>query len=195
MWKSKLCAAIVLLSTAGAIQAGTIEGTVKATGLRDNAGAVVYVDAVAGKTFSPPTEHAKVSQKALTFIPHVLPVLVGTTVDFINEDSVTHNIFTVDACADKFNLGAWGRGEIKSHKFEKPCGAVLLCSIHTEMEGFVVAVPTPYFSLTDAEGAYAIKDLPDGHYAVKVWHPRLKEVKQDVIVSGDTKVDFELKKK
>ena len=105
--------------------------------------AVVYVDAIPGKAFPAPATHAVVDQVRLAFVPHVLPVLVGTTVDFNNSDNVNHNVFTPAKCAGAFNLGSWGRGSAKSHTFDKPCVADLLCNVHSEMEGYVLAVPTP----------------------------------------------------
>jgi plastocyanin len=188
------CLAIVLtlLSLASSARAGEIKGTVKAVGARNNADAVVYVDTIEGKTFPAPEQHAVCDQKDLLFVPHVLPVLVGTTVDFKNSDAVLHNVFSPDKCADKFNLGSWPQGQVRSYTFKVPCAATLLCNVHPEMEGFIVAVPTPYFAVTDKTGAYAIPDVPDGKYTVKVWHPKLKEASRDVSVAGATEVDFEL---
>ena len=91
-------------------------------------------------------------------------MLVGTTVDFLNSDSVLHNVFTPEACAGTFNLGTWPQGETKSLTFNKACFAVLLCRVHPEMEAFVVAVPTPYFATAQADGSYRIPDVPDGSY-------------------------------
>ena len=142
--------------------------------MRDTADAVVYVADRPGKTFPAPEEHARLDQKNIDFRPHVLPVLAGTTVDFLNSDAVLHNVFTPDACADKFNLGTWPQGQTRSYAFKKECVATLLCKVHPEMEGFVAAVPTPYFAVTKADGAYDIPDVPDGTYTVKVWHPNLK---------------------
>jgi len=186
-----VCGLVVFVSVA---TAGELKGTVKATGARNNADAVVYVDAIQGKTFPPPEKHAEVDQKDMLFTPHVLPVLVGTTVDFRNSDTVLHNVFSPDKCADKFNLGSWPTGQIRSYTFKQPCAATLLCNVHPEMEGFVVAVPTPFFAVTDKTGAYSIGDIPDGTYTVKVWHPRLKATSQQVTVSGSTTKDFELKR-
>ena len=151
--------------------------------MRDSADAVVYVAAIAGKTFPAP-KHAKMDQMNLVFSPHVLPVLVGTTVDFKNSDAVLHNVFSADACADKFNLGTWPKGESKSFTFKRECAATLLCKVHPEMEAFVVAVPTPYFAVTKADGSYDIADVPDGGYTVKVWHPKLKATQKAVKVAG-----------
>ena len=176
------------------VLAGSLAGTVRATGLRDSANAVVYVDQIAGKTFPAPQRHEQVDQKNMVFDPHVLPVLVGTTVDFLNSDALLHNVFSPDKCAERFNLGSWPRGESRSYTFKQPCAATLLCSVHPEMEAFVVAVPTPYYAVTDKAGAYAIKDLPDGTYTVKVWHPKLKETSRAITVAGDATADFEIKK-
>lgn len=184
-------ASLVALTSA---QAGELKGTVRAVGARHSADAVVYVDAIAGKTFPAPTAHAVVDQKGMIFIPHVMPVLVGTTVDFLNSDAVRHNVFSPDKCAEKFNLGSWPTGESRSYTFKQPCAATLLCNVHPEMEAFVIAVSTPYFAVTDKAGAYVIKEIPDGNYTVKVWHPKLKEASRQIAVSGSTSADFELKK-
>ncbi|MFY9549567.1 MAG: carboxypeptidase regulatory-like domain-containing protein [Thermoanaerobaculia bacterium] len=174
--------------------AGDLHGKVTCKGIRDCGDAVVYVATIAGKSFPTPKEHAKVDQKNLVFVPHVLPILVGTTVDFLNSDAVLHNVFTPDACADKFNLGTWAQGETKSYTFKKECGAVLLCKVHPEMEAYVVAVPTPYYAMAQADGSYRIADLPDGSYTVKVWHPKVKAAGKPVTVAGTTEANFEVTK-
>lgn len=186
--------ALVLLFAAASLAAGDIHGKVTAKGLRDSANAVVYVDAIAGKTFPAPAEHAKVDQRNMQFIPKVLPILDGTTVDFHNSDAVLHNVFSPDACADRFDLGAWAQGQVKSRTFKKPCFAVLLCKVHAEMEGYVAVLPTPYHAVTAADGSYVIKDVPDGTYTVKVWHSKLKSAHKSVTVKGATQEDFEIAK-
>ena len=185
------CAPILL---SGPALAGSLTGTVQSPGLRDGADAVVYIDQIAGQTFPAPAEHARIDQRNMVFAPHVLPVLVGTTVDFVNSDALLHNVFSPDKCAEKFNLGTWPKGESRSFTFEQPCAATLLCNVHPEMEAFVVAVPTPYFAVTDKSGAYTLAGVPDGTYTVKAWHPKRKEASAQVTVAGDTRMDFELKK-
>jgi plastocyanin len=176
------------------LMAGDIHGKVTAHGVRNSADAIVYVDKVAGKTFPPPSEHAKIDQKNMQFTPKVLAVVTGTTVDFLNSDAVLHNVFSPDACADKFNLGTWPQGQSKSFTFKKECFASLLCKVHSEMEGYVAALPTPYFAVTGADGSYVIKDVPDGAYTVKVWHPKLKAATKSVTVKGATEASFEIAK-
>ncbi len=184
----------VVLAASPAARAGSLAGTVKCLGAKNSADAVVYVDSIPGKTFAPPKEHARIDQKNMAFIPHVLPVLVGTTVDFVNSDPFLHNVFSPDKCAEKFNLGSWPQGQTRSYTFKKPCAATLLCNVHPEMEAFAVAVPTPYFAVTDAKGAYSIPNIPDGTYTIKVWHPKLKGTTQQVVVTAATAMNFELKK-
>ncbi len=179
---------------AAPLVAGELHGKVTAKGMRDNSDAVVYVDKIAGKTFPAPSVHARMDQKNMQFMPHVLPVVTGTTVDFLNSDSVLHNVFSPDACADRMNLGTWPQGQIKSYTFKKDCFATVLCKVHPEMEGFVAAVPTPYFAVTSPNGSYEIKDVPDGTYTVKVWHPRLKAAQKSVAVKGSTEADFAIAK-
>ena len=176
------------------LMAGDIHGKVTAHSVRNSADAIVYVDKIAGKTFPPPAAHAKIDQKNMQFLPHVLAVVAGTTVDFLNSDAVLHNVFSPDACADHFNLGTWPQGQSKSFTFKKECFASLLCKVHSEMEGFVAVLPTPYFAVTAADGSYDIKDVPDGTYTVKVWHPKLKAATKSVTVKGATEASFEIAK-
>jgi len=190
----KSCLALVILVMAWPAAASDLHGKVTCKGVRDCADAVVYVGAIAGKTFPAPKEHARIDQKNLVFSPHILPVLVGTTVDFLNSDAVLHNVFTPEACAEKFNLGTWPQGESKSYTFKKECAAVLLCKVHPEMEAYVVAVPTPYFASAKADGTFHIGDVPDGSYTVKVWHPKLKAAEKTATVAGATEVNFEIAK-
>ena len=183
---------ILLGLAAGPLLAGDIHGRVAAEGQNDSADAVVYVAKGSGNAFPPPKEHATINQSNRVFQPHVLPVLIGTTVDFLNADPYLHNVFSPEACADKFNLGTFGKGEKKSHTFRKECFTPLLCIVHPEMEAFIAVLPTPYFAVTKADGSYDIANVPDGSYTLKVWHPKLKGKEKSVAVSGPTEANFQL---
>lgn len=177
--------------------AGGITGKVTAKGVKNSGDAVIYIDRIAGKSFPAPKEHARIDQKKLMFVPHVLPVLTGTTVDFMNSDDVLHNVFSPDKCCDKFNLGSWPKGQIKSFTFKEPgCVATLLCNVHPEMEGYVVVVETPYYSVSATDGSYDIKDVPPGKYTLKIWHQKLKGQEVPVVVpeKGNATIDFEIHK-
>ncbi len=193
MKSNSLIIAMLVLGLAAGAWAGTITG--KVSGVSGKS--VVYVDAVPGKTFPAPTQHPVMDQKGLMFEPHIMVVQQGTTVDFLNSDSVQHNVFWPSIGGDKkagHNLGTWPKGEKRSWKFDHPGLAPLLCNVHPEMAGYIVVSPTPYYAETDASGSYTIKDVPDGNYALTAWHEGAKPKTQPVKVSGDTKSDFTLSK-
>jgi plastocyanin len=167
---------------------GEIKGKVTVHGIRSAENIAVYVDAIPGKTFTPPSQHATEDQKKMTFIPHVLVVLQGTTVDFLNSDPVGHNVFWKSLSGNKklTNLGTWPQGAKKAFTFSDLGVASLLCNVHPEMSGYVVVVPTPYFAVTNKEGEFEIKDVPAGHYTVKTWSEEGKPVTQSVDVTSGT---------
>lgn len=146
---------------------------------------MIYVDAIKAKGFEAPKEHAKMDQKGMVFLPHVLPVLVGTRVDYHNSDAVLHNVFTPDKVAEKFNLGTWPKGEVRGYTFKNVGSAVMLCNVHPEMEAFVVVVPTPYFAKTGPDGKFRIEGVPAGTYSVQIWHEKLKGQAAPVTVAGE----------
>ena len=173
--------------------AGTISG--KISGVAGES--VVYVDAIAGKAFPAPAQHPVVDQKGLLFQPHITVVLASATVDFLNSDSVAHNVFWTSVGGNKklgHNLGTWPKGEKRSFKFDTPGAVPLLCNVHPEMSGYIVVSPTPYFALTDKSGDYKIENVPDGSYTVTAWHEGAKSQSKPVNVAGDSKADFTLSK-
>jgi plastocyanin len=173
--------------------AGTISGQVSGVAGQS----VVYVDTVAGKTFPAPTQHPVIDQRGLLFQPRVTAVQVGTTVDFLNSDSVAHNVFWTSIGGNKklgHNLGTWPKGERKSFKFDTPGAVPILCNVHPEMSAYLVVVPTPYFATSDQAGNYKIENVPDGSYTVVAWHEGAKNQSKPVAVSGDAKADFTLSK-
>ena len=169
---------------------GDIKGTVKIGGdaLND---AVIYIERIEGRTFSPPSKAAIMDQKDLTFVPHVLPVLVGTTVNFPNSDITRHSVFSPSQ-AKKFDFGTYSQGSIKSIVFDKPGPVSLLCHVHPEMSAFIVVVETPYFAVSNENGYYKISNVPDGKYRLTVWHEWAKPKTQNVIVPDkqDVTVNF-----
>jgi plastocyanin len=183
----------VVVGVTVAAGAGTISG--KISGVAGES--VVYVDTIAGKTFPAPTEHPVVDQKGLTFQPHITVVLAGTTVDFLNSDSVAHNVFWTSIGGNKklgHNLGTWPQGEKRSFKFDTPGVVPLFCNVHSEMSGDIVVVATPYFATSDPAGNYKIENVPNGSYTVTAWHEGAKKQSKPVTASDEGKVDFTLSK-
>jgi plastocyanin len=177
----------------GAAHAGTIIGKVAGHA----ADSVVYVDAIPGKTFPVPAKHPVMDQKNLIFQPHIMMVQAGTTVDFLNSDSVSHNVFWTAIGGNKklaHNLGTWPQGQTRSFKFDNPGAVPVLCNVHPEMSAFIVVSPTPYFVQTDSTGNYKIENIPDGSYTITAWHEGTKPASQKVTVSGNAQADFTLGK-
>jgi plastocyanin len=188
-----VCIATVITPAAG----GAIEGTVKVTGLTSSADAVVFVQQATG-AFAAPAKPADIDQHGMKFTPHVLPVLVGTTVRFLNSDPTPHNVFSPDH--EKYNLGTWPQGQTKDHPFatcaKAPCVYVQLCRVHPEMEAYVVVLQNPFFAVTGADGHYKIDNVPPGSYSLSVWHAKGKALPKPVTVdaSKPAVVDFALGK-
>jgi plastocyanin len=191
--KYSIQTAFVVLALAGSAYAGTISG--KVSGAKGES--VVYVEAIAGKTFPAPAQHVVVNQKGLMFVPHIVVVQVGTAVDFLNSDSVAHNVFWPSIGGDKklgHNLGTWPQGQKRSFTFDKPGAVPLLCNVHPDMSGYIIVSPTPYFATADKSGIYHIDNVPDGAYSVTFWNEGTKPHTSQVTVSGDTKADATLAK-
>ncbi len=192
MTRTSLFTVFLVFAVSSAAVAGTITGTVS-----PGKSSVVYIDVIQGKTFPAPTQQPVMDQKGLMFNPHVMVVEQGTTVDFLNSDTVQHNVFWPSISGNKkltHNLGTWPKGEKKAFKFDNPGVVPLLCNVHPEMAGYIVVSPTPYFAETDASGNYKIDNVPDGKYNVVAWHEGTKSTTKSVDVAGSAKADFTLSK-
>ena len=188
--KRTLILSLVVLALALSGFAGTLSG--KVSGAKN---AVVYIDT--GKPTPVTGKSVTMDQRGMQFKPHVLPVQLGTTVDFLNSDSVAHNVYWPSIGGNKSmmkSLGTWPKGEKKSFTFDHAGVVPLLCQVHPEMSAYIVVSPSPYFAQTDSEGNYKIENVPDGDYKVTVWGEGAKAQTKEQKVAGDTKADFTLSK-
>jgi plastocyanin len=130
--------------------------------------AVVYLDGSFPKSTSHSTK--QVVQKNLTFVPSLLPVQVGTRVEFPSLDDTYHNIFSYSP-TKRFDLGRYRPDErpIPSQVFDTPGLVTLRCDIHEHMRGLILVLDTPYFVMTDTDGRFRLRGLPSGHYTLKAW--------------------------
>jgi len=130
--------------------------------------AVVYLDGTFPRPASPVTK--EIVQKNLTFIPALLPIQVGTTVAFPNEDTTYHNIFSYSA-PKRFDLGRYGPQDrpIPTEVFDVPGLVTLRCDIHEHMRAVILILQTPYFVTSDTDGHFKLDGLPAGHYTLKAW--------------------------
>ena len=156
---------------------------------------VVYVDQpVSEKALPPAAPLHVVVHKDAAFSPHVLPVLVGTTVDWPNHDEIFHNAFSFSE-AKSFDLGLYkDTDKAKPVTFDKPGRVDVFCSIHSTMHCVILVLENRYFASTDARNRFTIPDVPAGTYKLKAWHERLPATVKEVSVpeNGEINVDFTL---
>jgi hypothetical protein len=139
----------------------------------------------------PPAKRPQLLQKNKTFIPHMLVVPVGTTVDFPNHDPFFHNVFSLFD-GKRFDLGLYEAGATNSVRFDRLGVSFLFCNIHPEMSAVVVAVDTPYYAISDRSGNVSIPDVPDGKYQLHIWYERslpedLRKLTRTITVNSTSK--------
>jgi len=140
--------------------------------------------------------HGSMAQHDERFVPHVLPVVQGATVDFPNEDDVYHNVFSLSAAVGPkgFDLGRYPKGTSRSFTFDRPGTVQVSCHIHSDMSATVLVLANPYFASPDDGHHFVIDDVPEGDYTIVGWHERIKPIQQRVhVVAGQTAtVDFNI---
>ncbi|HET8773698.1 MAG TPA: methylamine utilization protein [Thermoanaerobaculia bacterium] len=145
--------------------------------------AVVYA-VREGREGGPPARRTAVmDQKNRTFVPHVLPVQVGTAVEFPNSDDVRHQVYSFSE-AKKFQLPLYTGTPASPIVFDKAGVVSLGCNIHDRMNAYIVVVDTPYFAVTGRDGRVTLPGLGAGRYVVRLWHPDLAADPQPLTVGG-----------
>lgn len=154
---------------------------------------VIYLKSAGppGPTGSTEPREFHMSQEGETFIPHVLPVPVGSTVQFPNHDPIFHNVFSLSATST-FDLGRYPQGDSKSVRFDKPGLVPVFCHIHSDMSAIILVLENPHFTVPGADGRYRIDNIPPGTYSLVAWHERSEPVEKQVEVKAGQplEVDF-----
>lgn len=133
-------------------------------------------------------------QKGCEYQPHVLAFPAGSTVAIVNPDGILHNVHSYSKVNSPFNMAQPKFKKTMEVKIDKPETIQVKCDVHGWMEGWLVATPHPYFSVTDKSGNFKLTDVPPGTYNVEVWHEKLGKTAQKVTVKAkeDAKVNFEM---
>jgi plastocyanin len=154
----------------------------------DRRRSVVYLEAAPQAAFeAPPAGRAVLDQRNETFVPYVLAVTVGSTVDFPNRDRIYHNVFSLSK-PKRFDLGRYPRGQSRSVRFDQPGVVRVFCEIHSHMSAFILVFAHRYFATTDAEGRYRIEGVPTGTYTLAVWNDGRVRSRREVRVAGPADV-------
>lgn len=177
------CFAIVGLLLVGTAHAADLTVIVKDSNGRPVEDAVVLADA-AGRA-APPAARFVINQKDMQFVPQVLVIPVGSTIEFGNLDPFRHHVYSFSA-AKKFELKLFGQGETRPVRFDKPGLVSIGCNIHDSMQAFIQVVDTPFARKTDRSGRATLRGLPPEVRQVRVYHPRLRAPGNRLIVAVDT---------
>ncbi len=156
---------------------------------------VSLVDIAAGKK-AETNASAVLDQKECVFIPHVLAVSAGTSVDLLNSDNVMHNLHSWSIKNPGFNEGVSGGGKM-TKKFDIPEVIKITCDVHKWMSSFIVVKANPYFAVTDENGRFKIENVPTGSYKIEAWQEKLGKKTGDVVVkpNEEATADFVYTKK
>lgn len=177
-WLWPICFSLFVIAASCAEISGEVqlrdsrEASVRKGG--DFSGVVVsLVPVEATEISTAPSRHLKMLQKNKTFSPHVLPIQVGTVVDFPNLDPIFHNAFS-SYSGQVFDVGLYSPGASRAVRFARPGVVRVFCNIHPSMSAVIVVLNTPYFTVTGPDGRFAL-DVPAGKYELHVFHERASE--------------------
>lgn len=148
----------------------------------------VYVkEGLGSRRYAVPSAPVMLDQKGCRYIPHVLGVQVGQTLQVSNSDPLVHNVHAIPSNNREFNFGQPAKTPPVARVFEQPeIGLPFKCDVHGWMNAYVNVVPHPFFAVTKEDGSFEIKGLPAGSYTLELWHERLGTQTVPVTVTADT---------
>jgi plastocyanin len=154
--------------------------------------AVYLLSGARGPKVYPPEVNPRINQKDLMFRPLVLPIIVGTTVDFPNSDEVFHNVFSYSS-PKEFDLGRYPIGKSKKVTFDRPGVVNVYCDIHAYMYATILVLENPWFAIPGKDGEYVIRNVPQGEYELAFWYGKKKVTSRSITVKAreSTIVDLE----
>ena len=180
-------------STGADPSAGTVSGSVTITkdgsNKSDRSNVVVYVEGVPGDVHAAKSQ--VIHQRELTFLPGILAIPVGTTVEFPNDDKVFHNVFSVSK-GGKFDLGLYKSGTSKSVTFKEAGVIDVYCNIHPQMAAKIKVLDTSFYAVTGADGTFKIKNVPPGTYPIVAWQAVGGEYRGEVKVAPGGAADVQV---
>jgi plastocyanin len=180
--KHELRTLVVLMGVATVMQAATVHGRVEIVSSKDPdvrkhsdySGIVVWLDPVSGTWTLPKPRKAEMVQQGKRFIPHVLPITVGSTVDFPNYDPIFHNAFS-NYDGQVFDVGLYPPGTHRTVPFRREGNVRIFCNIHPTMSAVIVVLRSPYYAVSAKNGEFSIANVPPGQYRLRVFHERATE--------------------
>jgi len=126
-----------------------------------------------------------------TFIPHVLPIVKGSTVEFPNQDPIFHNVFSLSG-TKSFDLGRYPKGDSRSVTFNQAGIVPVFCHLHSDMSAIILVLENPYFVVPGPDGHYRIENIPPGNYTLVAWHERSEQVENQVDVMAGQPIELDI---
>lgn len=165
---------VLAAALAGSAGAAPVEVLVQTPAGGPLADAAVLVEPLAGAPARPrPRTHAAIEQRGREFIPWMTVVQTGTSVDFPNNDTIRHHVYSFSE-PKRFEIKLYAGKPGQPVVFDKPGQVDIGCNIHDWMEAHVLIVDTPYFARTGPDGRATVAGVPAGRYRVRPWHPLQK---------------------
>jgi plastocyanin len=193
-WLSRICFSV---ACGAPLAAATVTARVELTDSRepsvrkqrDYSGVVLWLEPAGREAPAVPPGTYTMQQKGKRFIPHVLPIPKGSSVDFPNGDPIFHNAFS-NFAGQPFDTGLYPPGTSKKITFRREGAVRVFCNIHSSMSAVILVLKTPWFAVSDASGDLRIRNVPPGQYRVRIWHERapaaaLQGLERRITVAGD----------
>lgn len=184
----------MVASLAWAARPGEVSGRVTILDKEDRPGddvgqAVVWLSGRPAQPRAP--VQAEIGTADKQFTPHVMVVPVGSTIAFSNHDPFNHNVFSLSE-ENPFDLGLYGRGEIRSVRFGRPGLVRVYCNVHAQMSALVLVRDTPWYTQPASDGSFSLGPVPAGAYTLHAWHERAPEVARPIEIAADGVAPLEI---
>ena len=168
-----------MLLIGGCVWCASLSGRVRITNSNDASvtkkgdfsGVAVWLSPIEAEPLHVPAKRAVMLQKNKMFLPHVLAISAGTTVEFPNADPIFHNAFS-NFNGQIFDVSLYPPGTTRSVRFARPGVVRVFCNIHPSMSAVIVVVDSPFFSTTGRDGTYSFSNVPAGSYQLHFFHER-----------------------
>lgn len=152
--------------------------------IKDRSNVVIFIDGIATNQLTQDQQNTpKMSHQGRQFSPRVLPIVKEGTVDFFNDDSIYHNVFSLSK-AKSFDLGIYPQGTSKLVTFNQPGLIKIYCNMHPKMVSNILVLNNPLFAKTDDDGTFTIHNIPDGKFTLRLWYEFSDGLSQQISLQG-----------
>ena len=190
--KRLLLAATSLMFLPAILPAATVNGHIAFVSKRGQSPlpneTLVWLEPASGRVPHKTAGHFQLLTRGKMLVPHVLAIPVGSTVDFPNDDPISHNLFSLSS-PNGFDLGLYRKGNGKSHTFDSPGVVNVYCNVHPSMSAVIHVMASSYYGFADTTGAFALSDVPAGKYRLVAWNEQGGRSESTIEVNSSGRVE------